>query len=144
MRSKDIMTTPNGLRLEFRHFAGTSVRCPFRANGGVVTCRYWTVLQVWKASSVWATGESFCSPEDNLDYEIGRQRAVYNMLTRLPKGNTDGAALKTAYLSRPGASPWALDRHGHVLLDVLKEHRSGRAAFKRLQRSVATMAGEAE
>ena len=132
---KEIMVTPDGRKLEFHHARGEFIRRPFRANGDFITCAHWTELRVLNADkTLWATGDAFCSPEDRLDYEVGRQRAIYTLLTKLPKGSKDGAVLKTAYLTRPGALPWALDREGHLIPGLLDDHRNNKAFSKRLQR----------
>mgnify|MGYP001589050355 CR=1 FL=1 len=145
MSKQEIMVTPDGRKLEFKHWRGEFNRRPFRANGEFITCAHWTELRVFTADeTLWAAGDSFCSPEDRLDYEVGRQRAVYSLLTKLPKGCKGGAELKAAYLTRPGALPWALDKHGHLVPGILDEHRKNRAFSKRLQRKWRERLAQAE
>ena len=142
---KEHMVTPDGRRLEFHHEHGAFNRRPFRANGEFITCAHWTELRVLNTDeTLWATGDAFCSPEDRLDYEIGRQRALYKLLTKLPKGSKDGATLKAAYLTRPGALPWTLDREGHLVPGILEEHRKQKALNKRLYRPLLNRLTQAE
>ena len=142
---KEIMVTPGGHRLEFHHEHGEFNRLPFRANGEFIICHHWTELRVLGSTGeLLMTSDAFCSPEDRLDYEVGRQRALFNLLQKLPKGSKDGTALRAAYLSRPGALPWALDRHGHLLPDILKEHRRNKAFSKQMQRQWKQRLAQAE
>lgn len=83
-----------------------------------------------EAEAVVATGEAYCSPNDTYDREVGRQLALYDLLPGLPKKAGGqrirlGRALIGAYLQRPGALPWALDKEGHLKPWILLEARTG-------------------
>lgn len=78
-------------------------------------------------------GEAYCSPFDGYDFEVGRQTALFDLLRALPKERGKvkvhlGRQVMAAYLTRPGALPWALDRQGKLRPWVLAAARAARRA----------------
>lgn len=83
------------------------------------------------AETVVAEGEAYCSPSDGYDFEVGRQTAIFDLLRSLPKEHGKnkvhlGRQVMAAYLTRPRALPWALDRQGKLRPWVLADARVAR------------------
>lgn len=113
----DTMRTEDGWYIRFAHETGTwfhKLRMKHREIEITVTRR--TVCEVVLDDNTLMTqGVAYCSPTNNYDHEIGRQVALFQAMTMLPKGSHAGHKLKQAYLTRPGARMWMLDKHGHPL-----------------------------
>lgn len=131
----DIMKTDDGWYIRFAHETGTwfhKLRMKHREIEIEIKRRTVCTVVEGEREKLVTQGVAYCSPTNNYDHEVGRQVALYQAMTMLPKGSHSGYKLKQAYLSRPGARIWMLDKYGHPLLEfTVERQREAREIYGR-------------
>jgi hypothetical protein len=111
------LTTPAGLVIQFKHEQGTWPQAIYRRGKKIeVEVKRRTVCNILSrirgVETVLATGEAYCSPTDNFEYELGRQYALNEALRATPRPVR--CEVMQTYLGRTGAQPWRLTKEGHA------------------------------